>query len=473
MKGLTAGVLSAGLALGLGAGVAQAQKWTGSVPLGDVARQLKAQRAKSMKQPRMFTNEDVIALRTASELSSSWVAKSPTSSATEASADGRTNREATANLAGKTSAIYIEWGKATQGEDEIDRMSKVRVVLGRPGKDANNAPSAEKLAQHSGAAPEQAAVKIGRIGAAEPAAGWTQVKFQVSAETAQAADKADRHPNPSPAVQAGQPEASGPAGEWAKAKFRAAQGARSTSGEPGPIAASAVNPQAPPQEDIGYVERADGKVEAIVAEGEHIGLIEETKEFMKNFHIPTPSPAELQLALAPPPSNPPQPPTLEADQPSAAVSAPDTLSPTGEGAAAVAQLQPPQAPPAENAQSQSEAALQAEPLADYTGDQSHPKPPENLQPANSPAFVTAVPDVVASRSSVTPIGYVEKAGGEKEAIVEYQNQVFLVHEGELFAGRYRVLRLTALSVEIVEEPTEASSAAIDRRRKVQVVPESR
>jgi len=66
MKGLTAGVLSAGLALGLGTGVAQAQNWTGSVPLGDVARQLKAQRAKSKKQPRMFTNEDVRAMRTAS-----------------------------------------------------------------------------------------------------------------------------------------------------------------------------------------------------------------------------------------------------------------------------------------------------------------------------------------------------------------------------------------------------------------------
>ena len=473
MKGLTAGVLSAGLALGLGAGVAQAQKWTGSAPLGDVARQLKAQRAKSNKQPRMFTNDDVIALRTASELPSSWVAKSSSSAATKASADGGTNREATANLAGKTSAIYIEWGKATRGEDEIDRMRKVRVVLGGPGNDANNTPSAEKLAQHSGTAPEQASVKIRGIGAAEPAAGLTKVNFQVGAETAQAADQADRHPNPSPAVQAGQPEASGPAGEWAKAKFRAAQGARSTSGEPGPIAASAVNPQAPPREDIGYVERADGKVEAIVAEGEHIGLIEETREFVKNFHIPAPSPAELQLALAPPPSNPPQTPVLGADQPSSAVSAPDTGSPAEESAVAVAQLQQPQAPPAEDAQSQSESALQAEPLADYTGDQSRPKPPETLQPAHSPAFVTAVPDVGANQSSVTPVGYVEKAGGEKEAIVEYRDQVFLVHEGELFAGQYRVLRLTALTVEIVEEPTEASSAAMDRRRKVQVVPESR
>ena len=469
MKGLTAGVLSAGLVLGLGAGAGRAQKWTGSVPLGDVARQLKAQRAKSKKPPRMFTNEDVIALRTASELTSSWLAKSSTSRAAEASADGRTNREASANLAGKTSAVYIDWGKATQGEDEIDRMSKVRVVLGGLGKDANNAPSADQLAQNSGAAPAQAAVKIRRSGAAEPAVGLTKVNFQVSAETAQAADKADRHPNPSPAVQAGQPGASGPAGEWAKAKFRAAQGAGSPSGEPGPIAASAVNPQAPPREDIGYVERADGKV---VAEGEHVGLIEESKEFVKNFHIPAPSPAELQLALAPPP-NPPEAAVPEADQPSAAASAPVAGSPATENGTDVAQLQQPQAPPADNAQSPSEASLQAESLADYAGTQVRPTQPENLQPANGPAFVTAAPDAGVSRSSVTPIGYVEKAGGEKEAIVEYQNHVFLVHEGELFAGKYRVLRLTAIAVEIVEEPTESPSAAIDRRRNVQVVPESR
>lgn len=471
MTRLTAVVVSAGLGLGLGTAAAPAQKWTGSVPLGDVARQLKAQRANSKKPPRMFTNEDVVALRTKSELSSSWVAKSSTSGAAEASADGRTNRAA-ANLAGKTPAIYIDWGKATQGEDEIDRMSKVRVVLGGLGKDANNAPSPEKLAQPSGAAPEQAALKSRRSGAAETAAGLTKVNFQISAETAQAADKADRHPNPSPAVQAGQPEASDPTGEWAKAKFRAAQGARSTSGKPGPIAASAVNPQAPPREDIGYVERADGKVEAIVAEGEHIGLIEETREFVKNFHIPAPSPAELQLALAPPP-NPPEAAVPEADQPSAAASVPDAGSPATENGTDVAQLQPPQAPPADSAQSQSDATLQAEPLADYAGTQVRPAPPQNFQPANGPAFATAVPDVVANQSSVTPVGYVEKAGGEKEAIVEYQNQVFLVHEGELFAGKYRVLRLTAIAVEIVEEPTTTPTAAIDRRRNGQVVPESR
>ncbi|MGA2078726.1 MAG: hypothetical protein ABSH52_35000, partial [Terriglobia bacterium] len=225
MKGLTVGVLSAGLALGLAAEVAPAQKWTGSVPLGDVARQLKAQRAESKKQPRMFTNEDVIALRTASEPPSPSPATSSPSASTEASADHRTNREAAADLARYPSAIYIEWGKATPGEDEIDRMSKVRVVLGGLGKDANNGPSAEKLAQHSGPAPERAAVEIRQIAAAEPTAGWAKAKFLVGAETAQSDSKTAGHSNPSPAAQAGQnDDVSAPFGEWAKAKYRAAQG---------------------------------------------------------------------------------------------------------------------------------------------------------------------------------------------------------------------------------------------------------
>ena len=217
------------------------------------------------------------------------------------------------------------------------------------------------------------------------------------------------------------------------------------------------------------MERADGKVEAIVAEGQHIGLVEETKEFMKNFHIPAPSPAELEMALAPPP-NPPEATVPEADQSFAAASDAEPGSPGTENGTDVAQLRQPQALPADNAQSQSEASLQAEPLADYAGTQVRPPQPENLQPANAPAFVTAPPNAGANRSSVTPIGYVEKAGGEKEAIVAFQDQVFLAHEGELFAGKYRVLRVTALAVEIVEEPTEASSAAIDRPRNVQVVP---
>jgi rare lipoprotein A len=40
---------------------------------------------------------------------------------------------------------------------------------------------------------------------------------------------------------------------------------------------------------------------------------------------------------------------------------------------------------------------------------------------------------------------VEKAGGEKEAIVEVLGQVYLVHEGESFAEKNRALQATASS----------------------------
>ena len=473
MKGLAVGVLSVSLVLGLGAGAAQAQKWTGTVPLGDLARQLKAQRAKSAKQPRMYTNDDLIALRTKSELSSSSAVRPSASAATEASAVDGTNHQAGAKLAVKNSAIPIEWGKETLGDDYIDRMSKVQVAGELPRKDASNSPSVAKLGQGSSPQGEPAGVPIGVSAQQEPIVGWAKTRFRISAEAVQQAGKDAGHVDPAPSVQGTQEEVSAPGGEWAKAKFRAAQGAHFASGEPGPIPAPELNSQAAQRRDLGYVERADGKVEAIVAQGEHIGLIEETKEFMKNFHIPAPSPTELEVALASPYPNPPETAAPEADQQAQAASSSAAGQRATEGTTDVAQLQQPQAPPADNAQSQSEASLEAEPLAEYTGDRSRPKPHENLEPANGPAFVTARPDVIANRSSVTPVGYVEKAGGEKEAIVEFQNEVFLVHEGELFAGKYRVLRLTAVAVEIVEEPTAAPSAAIDRRRYGQVVPESR
>jgi hypothetical protein len=62
MKCPIARVLTMALVLGLGTRVAPAQNWTSSVPLGDLARQLKAQRRKSEKKSKVFTNDDRAAL---------------------------------------------------------------------------------------------------------------------------------------------------------------------------------------------------------------------------------------------------------------------------------------------------------------------------------------------------------------------------------------------------------------------------
>jgi hypothetical protein len=466
MKGLTASVLTTAFALGLGAGVAQAQKPAPSIPLGDVARQLKTQLAKSAKKPRVFTNDDLIALRAASDQAAPSVATSSSSTAKEADPEDKPRQHNSNNQSGRRSAqaITVDWDKETVGqEDYIDRMSKLQVVAQGQRNDAENSPPATKSAQHASPSPEQASA--GQIKhSAAPAGEWAKAKFRVALDEVSVPGKAARHAAPS---SGGQGAVSAPSGEWAKAKFRAAGGAASGYGEPGPIAAPSINSQPPPRQDLGYVERADGKVEAIVDEGEHVGLIQETEAFVKNFHIPAPSPAELELALAPPPpADSPETPVAEAGQPSDAGGPPSA----GSGVE-VARAQQPQPAAGDTGESQSEASLQSEPLADYAGDQFRPKPPDNLQAPACPVSPVPAPDDSMNRSTVQPLGYVEKAGGEREAIVDFRDQVYLVHQGELFAGKYRVLQLTPNSVEIVEDLTEASSAAPDRTRNTSRPPD--
>ena len=65
-------------------------------------------------------------------------------------------------------------------------------------------------------------------------------------------------------------------------------------------------------------------------------------------------------------------------------------------------------------------------------------------------------------SAVSTLGYVEKAGREREAIVEVLDQVFLVHEGELFAEKYRALQVT---------PSSAAAQAMHMPSTAQVRPE--
>jgi hypothetical protein len=466
--------MTATFTLGLGAGIARAQKLTGPVPLGDIARQLRMQRAKSANKPRVFTNDDLIALRTPGEQAPPSLAGSSSTSSTEANPAENLAQPTSVNQTGQEAAHATpERVKETGGkEDYIDRMSEVQVVLEGQRKDAKTSPPAAKLVKHPAPSPDRARPGQVRQGASTPTGEWAKAKFRIDPEAITITGKfaKDAAPSPGHALPGavGQDAASAPTGEWAKARFRAVPGV--VSSEPGPIAAPVISLQPSPRQDIGYVERANGRVEAIVAEGEHIGLVQETEAFVKSFHIPAPSPAELEAALAsPPPTNPPDSPSPVAEQADSSSAGQDASgSQSAAGGVDVAALQQPEPPQGDNGEPQSEASatLQSEPLADYAGDQSRPKPPETLQPSTCPVPPASAPDVGTNRSTVRPIGYVEKAGGEKEAIVEFLDQVYLVHEGELFADKYRVLRVTPTAVEIVEERTEASSAALDRRRNI-------
>jgi len=366
MKGLTASIMTTTVTLALGAVIAQAQNWTGSVPLGDVARQLKAQRAKSAKKSRVFTNDDLVALRNSGEQS---VSSAATASSTAA-----------------------------------------------------------KVVKHSWPSSEH-------VGAGQVRQRATSVH----------------------------------ASESAKKKSPAATPVVAGAAAPSKTAAAATSAPPPPRQDLGYVETADGRVEAIVAEGEHVDLVQETQAFAQNFHVSAPSPAEVEVAQAPTPAiNPPASQVPQADAAYPTSSAQDASSSPAAVAQAGPALSRPVGPIAgDNVEPRSEASatLQLEPLADFTGDQFRHKPPETVQAPPCSASPASAPEEGVSSSNVTTLGYVEKANGEREAIVAVHDQVYLVHEGELFAEKYRALRVTASSIEIVQELTEASSASPELRRR--------
>ena len=228
---------------------------------------------------------------------------------------------------------------------------------------------------------------------------------------------------------------------------------------------------------LGYVERADGRVEAIVAEGEHVRLAQATKSFANSFHGPAPTSANLEIANAsPPPTNPPdssdnesQP--LQTGSPTQQAEAPPLVASGSEPSTAGTT----QGIRGDNGESGQFGITQPEPLADYSsgrcgtgtldsgggtgtlacagGDKA--PVPHLAPPSAAPRGAAAPPlfsDGTETQSPINALGYVEKAGGEKEAIVEVYGEVYLVHAGELFAERYRAVKVTSSAVEIVEEP---------------------
>ncbi len=70
------------------------------------------------------------------------------------------------------------------------------------------------------------------------------------------------------------------------------------------------------------------------------------------------------------------------------------------------------------------------------------------QPAAAPA---AAPPPAPPPVTLKPMGYNEKPGGVREAFVSDDEQVYVVHEGESFAKKFRVLKITPTEMEIEDE----------------------
>ena len=212
---------------------------------------------------------------------------------------------------------------------------------------------------------------------------------------------------------------------------------------------------------LGYVERADGRVEAIVAEGEHVRLAPGTKSFESGFRAPAPTPANLEVANnLTPPINPPDSIDNESQSLQTSSSTQEAgvlpLVASGSESSTVGKLQGIRGNNGE-LESEQSGIVQPEPLADYSGGRFEVKTPQPVVPT-SPAVEPTLPsDRRGTQSAVSTLGYVEKAGGEKEAIVEVLGQVYLLHEAESFAEKPGALQTTASSA--VAQATHMPPAA--------------
>lgn len=78
--------------------------------------------------------------------------------------------------------------------------------------------------------------------------------------------------------------------------------------------------------------------------------------------------------------------------------------------------------------------------------------------APTPDGATAAPPPQAPALPPPPplkaVGYTQSGGGAGEAFVTLQDELFVVHEGESFAKRFRVNKLTPAVVEIFDETTQ-------------------
>jgi cell division septation protein DedD len=200
-------------------------------------------------------------------------------------------------------------------------------------------------------------------------------------------------------------------------------------------------------QELGYVERADGRVEAIVADGEHVRLAQATKSFANSFRAPAPTPADVEAANTLPPLINPldsfgresQPVETSSSTQEAGV---QPLVATGSESSTAGKLQGIRA---NNGESEPErfGIIQPQPLADYSAGRSDVKIPQPVAPTSPAVGPTLPSDVKGTQSAVSILGYVEKPGGEEEALVEIRGQVYLVHGGELLAEKYKALQLPA------------------------------
>jgi hypothetical protein len=202
----------------------------------------------------------------------------------------------------------------------------------------------------------------------------------------------------------------------------------------------------PAVDSLGYVQKADGKIEAIVADGDTVRLVPDTPTVTLAQSTPRQSQEEGAI------------PTRDSTTPAAVPAtnvamADSSVHPSGVSARDMASVI-------------QQASYQVPTTIPGPADRSAVSWPSMYR--ESAATMNAASDPAVSRwakklgtssgslakSTVTmkPLGFVVKADGELAAILSQDDEVYIVRQGDRFAGRYRAVSVSADAVEVEKEP---------------------
>ena len=84
----------------------------------------------------------------------------------------------------------------------------------------------------------------------------------------------------------------------------------------------------------------------------------------------------------------------------------------------------------------------------------------HARPAPAPAPAAAPPPAQPPAPppiSVKPVGYSEGAGGVREVYMSEEDQVYVVHEGDTVAGKYKILKITPKMVTVEDVTTHQTA----------------
>ncbi len=210
---------------------------------------------------------------------------------------------------------------------------------------------------------------------------------------------------------------------------------------------------------LGYVERSDGSVEAIVGDRDHVSIVHEGGTYAERYRVLDITPTLVKVV----------------EDSADAAAQPSILKAHSESENQIASLQgvrsePPapaeaQRAPSTPAQSgQLKPAIRPDPPAKSLDNKGQRLPateagqyPVGMQADIRRPVDAVAPDterseaIPATTRTLKPIGYVEWASGRFEAIVDHQGRVQVLGASERFDRDYFARRVSPSSVEIVEE----------------------